>query len=93
MQRKLDQGGIDSGVDLAMIAGEGGNQHLIGILIRWGGTQDEKAECVITCLHRDPEWVGINPLLEYCLGLETHLLGETDNGPWVVIATTSTSWR
>ena len=93
MQRKLYQGGIDSGADLAMIAGEGSNQHLIGILIRWGGTQDEQAECVITCLHRDPEWVGINPLLEYCRGLEAHLLGETDNGPWVVIATTSTSWR
>ena len=41
--------------------------------------EDESDEFIITCLHQDPEWVGLNPQLPYCKGLEVHIfsrLGE-----------------
>ena len=43
---------------------------------------------VVTCLHQDPEWVGLNPQLPYCKGLEVHIFnkpGETGE-PAIIIA-------
>ena len=77
---------IDSGVDLLKIAGEGTDEKFIGMVIHLAPErEDGPCEYIITCLHRDPRWVGLNPQLPYCRGLDVHILGRPGR-PEAVIA-------
>ena len=78
---------INRGTDLLDIALEGTTDDLIGMVIeneREGGG----AECLITSIYRDPGWVGLNPQLELCRGLEAHIFsgGPEEREVQVVLA-------
>ena len=82
---------LENGAQLLDIAEEGSNDRFIGMVIETPpekGREEEGNRYVITILHRDPEWVGLNPYMSDCQGLELHLLGEWENGngPRVIAA-------
>ena len=67
-------GQINSGMDLLEIAREGSSQRYISMVIHMPPDEGEdEATFIITCLHRHPEWVGLNPQLPNCSGLDVHI--------------------
>ena len=54
-----------------------------------GGDEDDgEYGVMLTCLHRNPEWVGLNEQLQWCRGLEVHVFcrKEQPRDPHVIIA-------
>ena len=91
MQRMVDKQKIKSGLDLAEIALRGSDERFIGMVIDRENPDDPDSQegCSITCLYRHPEWVGLNPQLPQCHGLDIHIFYHQDNPdePKVIIAT------
>ena len=90
---------INSNIDMLDLAGNGTDQKFIGMLIdrrndRFddAGEPDNQEEeddgIIITCLYRDPEWVGLNEQLKFCQGMEIHVFSYRDEPqePHVIIA-------
>ena len=89
MEMMADAGQIHSGVDLLEIAGEGSSELYISMVIHMPpGEGEDQPTFIITCLHRHPEWVGLNPQLPYCKGLDVHIFcrGDEPGDPKAIIA-------
>ncbi len=86
---------IQDNKDLLTLVSKGSNDRFIGILIDLGeptpeDTPDQEKErgVFITCLYRNPEWVGMNELLEWCRDLEVHVFSYHDQPqePCIILA-------
>ena len=80
---------INSGVDLLDIAKEANSDKFIGMVFHSPPEhEDDQPAYAITCLHRNPEWSGLNPQLPLCKGLEVHIYcqAETPEEPAIIIA-------
>ena len=70
---------INHATDLANIAVKGTNDKFIGMVIQVApeeGDEDPQDAYLITCVNRDPEWVGLNFQLTHLKGLEVHVVGD-----------------
>ena len=65
----------DSGTDLMSIAVRAEDDGFLGMVINtWNNEGDDDATTeVITCLYRDPDWVGLNPYWPDCKSLHVHI--------------------
>ncbi len=89
MEMMADAGQIHSGMDLLEIAGEGSSELYISMVIHMPpGEGEDGPTFIITCLHRHPEWVGLNPQLPNCSGLDVHIFcrGDAPGDPKAIIA-------
>ena len=75
---------IDS-LDMIPIAVSGTDDNFIGILIDRQDPDKSSTDVTpkddgvtITCLYRDPEWVGLNEQLHHCRDLKVHVFGYQD---------------
>ena len=82
-------GQITSGMDLLEIAREGSSEGYISMVIHMPPDEGEdEPTFIITCLHRHPEWAGLNPQLPNCSGLDVHIFCRDDElmDPKAIIA-------
>ena len=81
-----EMGLIESGTDLMSIAVRAEEEGFLGMVINtW---DDDSTTEVITCLYRDPEWVGLNPYLPDCKGMYVHIFtaNPRSNEPDITVA-------
>ena len=82
---------IESGMDIARIAFQGTSDTFIGMVIDRTHPEHphDQEGCLVTCLYRHPQWLGLNPQLAECRGLEIHIFHQQDtpDEPEIIIAT------
>ena len=86
---------IQENMDILPFAANGSNDKFIGMLIDMGELDEDDTDSdpeehgiIITCLYRDPDWVGFHEQLKWCRGLEVHVFGYNDapQEPQVILA-------
>lgn len=90
---------INNNIDMLDLAANGTNEKFIGMLIdrrndrvddagEPDNLEEEEDGIIVTCLYRDPEWVGLNEQLQDCRGLEVHVFSYKDDPeePYLIIA-------
>ncbi len=86
---------IQENMDILPFAANGSNDKFIGMLIDLGEPDEDDTESdpeehgiIITCLYRDPDWVGLHEQLRLCKDLEVHVFGYNDapQEPQVILA-------
>ena len=79
--------------DLVAVAMEGTSEDFVGMIIQPEGDGDGPIPFIITKLQRDPEWVGVNPSLEFCRGLEVHIFVTQDDPGAVAMVAAAPDWE
>lgn len=80
---------VNTSRDLVRAGMMGTSAGSIGMVIH---PEDEGLPFIVTRLHSDPGWVGLNPSLEFCRGLEVHLFGMPDAPTSIGLVIAAAHW-